>query len=46
MGVGQSRYEPLPGGLALSGGLAQWYENTLYVSSMGQGIAAKTFEED
>ena len=31
---------------AMSGGIAQWYENTLYISSMGQGIAAKTFAED
>ena len=30
---------------ALSGGIAQWYENTLYISSMGQGIVAKTFDE-
>ena len=29
-----------------NGGIAQWYENTLYVSSMGQGISAKTFKED
>ena len=28
-----------------NGGIAQWYENTLYVSSMGQGISAKTFKE-
>lgn len=31
---------------AMSGGIAQWYENTLYVSSMGQGIVSKTFEEE
>jgi len=30
---------------AMSGGIAQWYENTLYISSMGQGISAKTFQE-
>ena len=30
---------------AMSGGVAQWYESTLYVSSLGQGIAAKAFEE-
>jgi len=30
---------------ATSGGIAQWYDNTLYVSSLGQGIAAKTFNE-
>ena len=30
---------------AMSGGIAQWYENTLYVSSMGQGISSKTFAE-
>lgn len=30
---------------ALSGGIAQWYENTLYISSMGQGISAKVFNE-
>ena len=28
-----------------NGGIAQWYDNTLYVSSMGQGIVAKTFDE-
>ena len=28
-----------------NGGIAQWYENTLYVSSMGQGISSKTFAE-
>ena len=28
-----------------NGGIAQWYENTLYISSMGQGIAAKVFKE-
>merc|ERR1712194_429398 len=26
---------------AMNGGIAQWYDNTLYISSMGQGIAAK-----
>ena len=31
---------------AMSGGIAQWYANTLYISSMGQGIAAKVFAED
>ena len=31
---------------ALSGGIAQWYDNTLYISSMGQGISAKVFNED
>ena len=31
---------------ATSGGIAQWYENTLYVSSLGQGISSKTFRED
>ena len=30
---------------AMSGGIAQWYENTLYISSLGQGVSAKTFEE-
>ena len=30
---------------ATSGGIAQWYDNTLYVSSLGQGISAKTFNE-
>ena len=29
----------------MSGGIAQWFENTLYVSSMGQGIAGKVFPE-
>ena len=24
----------------MSGGIAQWYDDTLYISSMGQGIAA------
>ena len=28
-----------------NGGIAQWDDNTLYVSSMGQGIVAKTFDE-
>ena len=28
---------------AMSGGIAQWYEETLFVSSMGQGIASKSF---
>ena len=31
---------------SMSGGIAQWYENTLYISSLGQGISAKTFDED
>jgi len=31
---------------ALSGGIDQWYDNTLYISSLGQGISAKTFPED
>ena len=31
---------------AMSGGLAQWFEGTLYISSMGQGIAAKVLEQD
>ena len=30
---------------SMSGGIAQWYENTLYISSMGQGISSKTFDE-
>jgi len=30
---------------ALTGGIAQWYDNTLYVCSLGQGISAKTFKE-
>lgn len=30
---------------SMSGGLSQWYENTLYISSMGQGISSKIFEE-
>ena len=30
---------------SMSGGIAQWYENTLYISSLGQGISSKTFEE-
>ena len=28
---------------ALQGGIAQWYDNTLYVCSLGQGISAKVF---
>ena len=28
-----------------NGGIAQWYENTLYVCSLGQGISAKVFNE-
>ena len=31
---------------SMSGGIAQWYENTLYVCSLGQGISSKTFEEE
>ena len=33
---------------ALSGGIVQWYENTLYIrfASMGQGISAKVFDSD
>ena len=30
---------------AMSGGLAQWYNNTLFIASMGQGIASKVFRE-
>jgi hypothetical protein len=30
---------------ALSGGIAQWYDNKLFLSSMGQGIVAKVFIE-
>ena len=30
---------------ALQAGMAQWYENTLYVCSLGQGISAKVFNE-
>ena len=30
---------------AMIGGIAQWYGNTLYVSSLGQGISAKVFAE-
>jgi len=30
---------------ALTGGIAQWYENTLYICSLGQGISSKVFEE-
>ena len=30
---------------ALQGGIAQWYDNTLYVCSLGQGISAKVFNE-
>jgi len=30
---------------SMSGGIAQWYDNTLYISSLGQGISAKTFTE-
>eukprot|EP01047_Picozoa_sp_COSAG01_P011491 COSAG01_NODE_503_length_16167_cov_10.407230_26_plen_454_part_00 len=30
---------------ALTGGIAQWYDNTLYVCSLGQGIVAKVFNE-
>jgi hypothetical protein len=30
---------------ALQAGIAQWYDNTLYVSSLGQGISAKVFNE-
>ena len=28
-----------------NGGIAQWYEDTLFISSMGQGIAAKVLAE-
>ena len=30
---------------ALQAGIAQWYDNTLYVCSLGQGISAKVFNE-
>ena len=30
---------------ALMGGIAQWYDSTLYVCSLGQGISAKSFNE-
>ena len=30
---------------SMSGGIAQWYQNTMYISSLGQGISAKTFAE-
>jgi len=30
---------------AMSGGIAQWYNSTLYICSMGQGISSKVFEE-
>ena len=30
---------------ALTGGIAQWYDSTLYVCSLGQGISAKNFTE-
>lgn len=30
---------------AMSGGISQWYDNTLYISSMGQGISSKIFKE-
>jgi len=30
---------------AMTGGIDQWYENTLYISSLGQGISAKVFPE-
>merc|ERR1719272_1275664 len=30
---------------ALQGGIAQWYDSTLYVCSLGQGISAKNFTE-
>jgi hypothetical protein len=30
---------------ALTGGISQWYDNTLYVASLGQGIVAKVFNE-
>ena len=28
---------------ALTGGTAQWYDNELFVCSLGQGISSKTF---
>jgi hypothetical protein len=31
---------------AMTGGIAQWYKNTLFVSSLGQGIVSKVFEEE
>ena len=30
---------------ALTGGIAQWYDNKLFVCSLGQGISAKVFNE-
>ena len=30
---------------AIQAGVAQWYDNTLYVCSLGQGISAKVFNE-
>ena len=29
---------------ALTGGIAQWYDNQLFVCSLGQGISSKAFE--
>jgi len=31
---------------SMSGGIAQWWDNKLYISSLGQGISAKTFDEN
>ena len=30
---------------SMSGGIAQWYDNTLYICSLGQGISSKTCDE-
>ena len=30
---------------SMSGGIAQWYDNTLYICSLGQGISSKVFQE-
>jgi hypothetical protein len=31
---------------ALTGGVAQWYDNQLFICSLGQGISSKTFKEE
>jgi photosystem II stability/assembly factor-like uncharacterized protein len=31
---------------ALQAGISQWYDNTLYINSLGQGISAKVFKEE
>ena len=44
--LGEARVHSRPPDTADNGGIAQWYDNTLYISSLGQGISSKTFKEN